>query len=102
MGSIIYKALIRSGIAIAAIWFFSGYLNFQFRWIAAAAFFFLIVIYPFVVEIKKFQSENKEVILDTICASCRHFDESAVLCMKHDEHVRKDYIPCGGIHWEPL
>jgi len=102
MGSIIYKALIRTALAIAIIWVFSYYMNFQFRWIAGAAFFFLVVVYPFVNQLKKFQSENKEILTDTICAQCRHFDETAALCMKYDEHVRKDFIPCGGVHWEPL
>jgi len=43
---------------------------------------------------------NKEIIENTLCSSCKHFDESAVLCMKYDKHITKDEIPCGGIHWE--
>ena len=37
----------------------------------------------------------------TLCSTCRHFEPGSVLCMKLDEHVTEDDIPCGGELWEP-
>lgn len=60
-----------------------------------------VVIHPTIIHYRLFIEENKEIIDSTMCSSCKHFDESAVLCMKHDEHPSKTYLPCEGIDWEP-
>ncbi len=61
-----------------------------------------VIIHPAVIQYKMFIKKNKPVLTDTLCSSCKHFDESAVLCMKHDKHPTVDELPCEGIHWEPV
>jgi len=49
---------------------------------------------------KKFYAQNREIIENSICSKCRHFDESAVLCTKYESHPKPGYIPCGGKEFE--
>ena len=60
-----------------------------------------IIIHPTVIHYRLFTEKNKEIIEDTLCSSCEYFDKSAVLCLKHDKHPTKDYVPCDGIDWSP-
>lgn len=62
---------------------------------------YIVVIHPAVIQYKIFYEENKKVILDTLCSNCKNFDETAVLCMKYDEHPTEEYVPCDGIDWQP-
>ena len=101
MGAIVYKGLIRTGIAIVIIWFLASYLQTQFFWIIAATLFYLIVFHPAILQYKKFEESKIKKMEGTICATCRHYDETAVLCMKYDKHPTPDNIPCNGVHWEP-
>lgn len=59
-----------------------------------------VIIHPAVIQYKLFMETNKEIINNTLCSSCKHFDKSAVLCMKHDKHPTVDSLPCEGMHWE--
>lgn len=63
---------------------------------------FGIVIHPTVIHYKLFIEKNKDIIDFTMCSSCKNFDESAILCLKHDEHPSRIYLPCEGIDWEPF
>lgn len=101
MGRIIYWAIIRVAILIPTLWLLLDWMEYKFWWTLGIISIYGVIIHPAVVQYKLFLDENKEVLEDTICASCESFDESAVLCMKHDEHPTADYIPCDGIDWEP-
>jgi hypothetical protein len=59
-----------------------------------------IIIHPAIVQYNQFKEDNKEIINNTLCSSCRHFDETAVICMKHDKHPTVDSLPCEGLDWE--
>lgn len=101
MGAIIYWSLIRIAILIPLLWYFSD--KFETRYFLLYAILIIIFIgfYPAFIQYKKFVNQTKEVVEDTLCSSCQHFDKTAVVCMKYDEHPTKEYIPCDGIHWEP-
>lgn len=102
MGSIVYWAIIRTAIAIPVLWYLNDYFDSGLLKLLSYFLLYLIVLHPAIVQYKKFQMESEPVIFDTICSDCRHFDETAVICMLKDEHPRADYIPCGGENFEQL
>ncbi len=101
MGEIVYWTIIRTAILIPALWILDGYINHQLWWLISIASIYGIIIHPAVMRYKSFKSRNKEVLEDTLCSSCTHFDKSAVLCMLHDKHPTTTYIPCEGLDWDP-
>ncbi|MBN2570829.1 MAG: hypothetical protein JXA68_01765 [Ignavibacteriales bacterium] len=101
MGAIIFWALIRLIIVIPSLWYLTQYIEYKFWWIITALSVFLIVLYPAFIAYRKFIEINQKVIESSLCSTCKHFDASAVLCMKHDKHPTSDFIPCEGEHWEP-
>jgi glucan phosphoethanolaminetransferase (alkaline phosphatase superfamily) len=101
LGDIIFWALIRIAIVIPAIWILRAHLDEQLWWLISIAAVYVIIIHPAFTAYKKFESKSKSISGSIICSSCKHFNESAFLCMKHDKHPSEDYIPCDGIHWEP-
>ena len=101
MGEIVYYTLIRTLITIAFLWFIRSYLDFQLWIIISLLGVYLVIIHPAISSYKKFMERSRDVVDSTLCASCKHFDESAVLCLKYDQHPTEDYIPCEGSAWEP-
>ena len=102
MGKIIFWALIRTAILVPILWLAVEWIDYKFWWIVTGLAVYGVILHPAIIQFRLFQEENKEVINDTLCSSCKHFEESAVICLKHDEHPTKEYIPCGGVDWELL
>jgi len=101
MGKIVFWALIRIAILIPVLWIATNWVDYKFWWILSGLAIYGVIFHPAMIQYRIFKEENREVLEDTICSQCRHFDSSAVLCMKYDEHPQEDYIPCDGIDWEP-
>jgi len=101
MGDIIFWTIIRTAITIPAIWILRSYISEQLWLLIGIAAIYGIIIHPTFLSYKKFESKSKEVIDSSLCSTCKHFDPSAVLCLKHDKHPTENYIPCEGEHWEP-
>jgi hypothetical protein len=101
MGEIIFWTIVRITILLPIIWFLQGYFHTEFWWIISVLAIYGIVIHPAVIHYRLFKSKNKEVLESTLCSTCAHFDKSAILCMLHDKHPSKDYLPCEGFDWEP-
>lgn len=102
MGEIIFWTIIRTAITIPAVWILRSYINEQLWLLIGIAAIYLIIIHPAFLSYRKFVVKSKEVMDSSLCSTCRHFDPSAVLCMKHDKHPTENYIPCEGEHWEPV
>jgi hypothetical protein len=100
MGAIIYWTLIRIAITIPALFLLFEYIDYELWWLVGIFTIYVVIIHPAIIQYKKFEDKNKEIIENTLCSSCTHFDKSAVLCMKHDKHPTIDWLPCEGIHWE--
>ncbi len=100
MGAIIYWTLVRTAITIPALLLVFEYIDYQLWWLIGIFAIYGVVIHPAVLQYRKFEEKSKEIIENTLCSSCKHFDKSAVLCMKHDKHPTVDWLPCDGIHWE--
>lgn len=101
MGEIVFWTIIRTGFLIVILWFSKDIWGEKYFWIIVSLSFYLFVISPAVTFYRKFFEKNSDVIELSLCASCKHFDKSAVLCMKYDKHPTKDFIPCDGVAWEP-
>jgi hypothetical protein len=101
MGAVILWTIVRMAVVIPLLWFLQGVLDYEFWLILGFFSIFGIVIYPAITQYKSFEEDNKEIITQTLCSSCRHFDKTAVLCMKYDQHPTKQTLPCEGNFWEP-
>ncbi len=101
MGSIVYWTLIRLAVLIPVTWYLLDTIDYKFWWIISVTLFYLAIVHPAVIQYKKFK-EEADPLKDTICNQCKHFDQTAALCMKYDEHPTPENIPCDGIHWEPI
>lgn len=101
MGEIVYKTLIKFALILLTLWYFKDYFETQYYWILSLLSIYFFVFHPAYLSYKKFIESNKEIISNTLCSSCKHFDVSAVLCTKYDKHPSESFIPCEGSDWEP-
>ena len=102
MGGIVYWTIIRIAILMPLLWIATNYIEYRYWWMVVTMSIYGIIIHPAVIQYKLFREEHNEVITNTVCSSCKHFDETAVLCLKYDEHPTKEVIPCEGADWEPI
>ena len=100
MGEIVYKTIIRLALTILAVWFSKDFFDEKFFWIISVLAIFLFVFHPAYLSYKKFIDENKSIISNTLCSSCKHFNQSAIICIKYDKHPTENFIPCEGTDWE--
>ena len=100
MGEIVYWGLLRTAITIVLLWLSFENISEKYFWIIASIAIYIIIIHPIISGYKKFINKNKNVITNSLCSKCKHFSETAVLCMKYDEHPTDDYTPCDGLDWE--
>lgn len=103
MGDIIYYAIIRTAVLIPVLWivYEYKYLDYRTWWLLGILSIYGVIIHPAIVQYQIFLQKNKEIIENTLCSSCKNFDKTAVLCLKHDKHPNKYSLPCEGIDWEP-
>jgi hypothetical protein len=101
VGKIVYYTILRFALSILILWFAKNHFDEKYFWIMSILGIYLFVFYPAYAAYKKFIDENRKTIEETLCSSCKHFDETAVLCMKYDKHPNETYIPCEGTDWEP-
>ena len=102
MGVIVYWTILRLAVLIPLLWIATDYIEYKYWWMVVSMSIYGIIIHPAVIQYKLFNEENKEVITNSLCSSCKHFDETAVLCLKYDEHPTQEIIPCDGTDWEPI
>ena len=102
MGAIVYWSLVRIAVLIPAMWFLLDWINEKYWWLAIAMAVYGVIIHPAVLQYKNFVEQTKEIVENSLCATCEHFDESAVVCMKYDKHPTEESIPCDGVAWEPI
>jgi glucan phosphoethanolaminetransferase (alkaline phosphatase superfamily) len=101
LGLIVYKTLIKLLLIIVLFSFLRDYFDVRFFWIVSILAIFLFVIHPAYMAYRNFIMENQNIVDNTLCSSCKHFDKSSVLCMKYDKHPTENFIPCEGTDWEP-
>jgi hypothetical protein len=101
MGEIIFWALVRIILLIPILWILRSYIDFGLWWIVSSVAIYVIIIQPAMLHYRFFEEKYKDVIESSLCSTCKNFDKTAVLCLKHDRHPSINYIPCDGLHWEP-
>ncbi len=101
MGEIIWYSILRFGLIIVLLWLTYDYWGERYFALIGFLSILFFVVYPAILWYKKFIEKNKNVVEQSLCASCKHFDPSAVLCMKYDKHPTENYLPCEGNDWEP-
>lgn len=100
-GSVVWGVLLRSAILIVASFVILD--RFQLReywWMLLFAMWFL-VFYPAYRQYQMYNKRIKDLEEDTLCGSCKHFDQSGQLCRLYDQHISRNHIPCEGNDWEP-
>lgn len=101
MGEIVFWTLIRTAIVLPLIWILKDHYEYSGWWLIGIFALYTIIIHPIIIQYRKFEEKNKYVINSSLCSTCKHFEKSAVLCVKYDEHPTSEYVPCQGSSWEP-
>ncbi len=102
MGAIIYWAILRFAIVLVSTWLLYSYVpNYGEWWMLFFIATGVVVIYPAQIAYRQHLRTMKRAHRNALCATCRHFIESEVLCSVTDEHVTQYYTPCEGQAWEP-
>ena len=82
MGEIVFWTIIRTAVTLPGLWILRSQVDSQIWYLISLAAIYVLIVHPAI-------------------QSCRHFDPSAILCMKYDKHPTENYIPCDGVDWEP-
>jgi hypothetical protein len=101
LGEIVFWTIVRTAVTIPGLWILRFHIDEKLWWMISIAAIYVLIIHPAFVGYRWFEERNKNVINATLCSSCKHFNASAVLCMKYDKHPTENYIPCEGEEWEP-
>ncbi|NBO69386.1 MAG: hypothetical protein EBU66_07700 [Bacteroidetes bacterium] len=100
-GTVVLGGMIRLSILVITMWWISDYWEFHQFWPLFSILVVMIVFYPAYREMSLFSESVESVAESTMCGSCMHFESSAQICSKYDEHITEQYIPCEGMDWEP-
>ncbi|MBK7868131.1 MAG: hypothetical protein IPJ75_14765 [Ignavibacteriales bacterium] len=101
MGKLVIESLVRLVVVLVVVFLIRTALPDDKFWlILTIAAILAGVVLPAYTGYKKFYAQNREIIENSICSKCRHFDESAVLCTKYESHPKPGYIPCGEKEFE--
>jgi len=101
MGDIVLWTLIRISVVIPFLWIIRSYLDFTIWWYLVVFVVYGTILHPAIISYRRFEEKNKKIFESSLCSSCRHFDKSAVLCLKYDKHPTLESLPCEGKDWEP-
>lgn len=101
MGIIVFWTIIRTIIVVFFLWFLKDYIDYRFWWILSFTTIYVVIVHPISIHYRLFIENNKRVLENSLCTSCKYFDKSAVICLKWDQHPTDDYLPCEGLDWEP-
>lgn len=101
MGSIVFWGIIRAALVIPVIWLLYGVMDYSYWWMFGLLAMYGVVLHPAMIQYRMFLDENKEVLTNSLCSSCKNFDKTAVICLIHDKHPSPEELPCEGVDWEP-
>lgn len=101
VGSIVWGILLRSFLLVIIISLLLESMTMRQYWWFMLFAIWIFAAYPGWIQYKNFAERMKKFKNDTLCGSCRYFDENSQLCKIYDEHVSTNYLPCDGLNWEP-
>jgi hypothetical protein len=100
VGSILTWILLKLAVLMPLMWYLFERFRLHEYWLVGLGTIWLIVVYPAFMQYQRFKAQTKVLEANTLCAKCRHFDETGHFCKLLDEHVSLTYTPCGGESWE--
>jgi hypothetical protein len=102
MGSIIYWGLLRFAVVLVSFWFLRDVIEKYGDWWSL---FFVaigvVVLYPAQLAYMQHREKVKQVNLEVICTSCKHYNRDEALCTALDQLVTSSIVPCEAVMWEP-
>jgi len=102
VGTIVYGTILRISAIIVLTWIINEYYGrTETVWTISMLLLWGIGVYPAFQSYKKFLKNVSIIKSNTLCGSCKHFNETNQLCSILDEHVSETYVPCEGLSWEP-
>lgn len=100
IGSIVLYALLKTTALMLSGWFVVEYYNmYQYWWMLLLG-IFLLAILPAYQQYEVYREQSTVIEQNSLCATCRYYDDSGILCTMMDEHVSAQHTPCGGAGWE--
>jgi hypothetical protein len=100
-GSIVFGGLLRAMIILfITYWAVERYYLYQF-WYFSLFIVWALAIAPAYEQYQNFHKRMEELKEETLCGTCKHFENGSQLCRIYDEHVSINHIPCEGDAWEP-
>ena len=100
IGSIVLYALIKITLMMLGGWFIIEFYSMQQYWWILLLSIILLALLPAYQQYEIYQEQSKIIQKNSLCATCRHYDDSGIVCTIMDEHVSAHYTPCGGAGWE--
>ena len=100
IGSIVLFALLKTTVLMLGGWFVVEYYNMQQYWWILLMSILLLAILPAYQQYEIYREQSKVIEKNSLCATCRYYDDSGIMCTMMDEHVSATHTPCGGAGWE--
>lgn len=101
MGSIVWGLILRSSILVFLSFLLVNNLEYRRYWFVALFLIWFLALFPGWRQFQIYQKRIKKFSDETLCGSCKHFEETGQLCRILDEHPTQNNIPCEGMSWEP-
>ena len=102
LGSIIWMALLRFTATLIVAWYLKDHFDLYSEWLMVTVLIIYgVAIYPAQIQYEYFKQNNRRLMEETLCSSCRFFRPENLHCTKLDEHISEHYLPCEGEEWEP-
>ncbi len=102
IGSIVLYALMVSTALILIYWYVAATRGGGDMTNLVFIMIWLFVLYPIIPMHKRYKQQHRKIETNSLCAKCRNYEETSLLCRLYDEHVAANYTPCEGIDWQPL
>lgn len=100
IGSIVLYALLKITALMLGGWFIIDYYKMHQYWWLLLASMLVLAILPAYQQYEVYREQSKIIEKNSLCATCRHYDDSGMVCTIMDEHVSVHFTPCGGAGWE--
>jgi hypothetical protein len=107
VGTIVFRALVKTTMIVLLSWFAMEQFAYELQHtlfippaLAALSLIYFVAVLPAYHQYQRFYRDSKRLVGDTLCAKCRHFDSTGIICTLYDEHISRTYTPCGGDAWE--
>lgn len=100
VGSIVFWALLKTAILVIVVWILTDYYSLRGQLWFSLFSIWLIAFWPAWRQYQRYANAQKLINENSLCAKCRHYNGSAIVCTLLDEHVSARHTPCEGESWE--